>query len=119
MNVPDFLIWHCAGCGAAAKGTKKPCGCATNVGTRRGPNGRFESTWWDAPPDPRDGLIAAQSAALALAEGALKLLLEVLELFAVRSRPEWDGYVSQTRAIGKAREALAAVNAVKGTGEKR
>lgn len=46
-TAPDFLIWHCAGCGAAAVGKKKPCDCATNVGCRNGPNGKRESTWWD------------------------------------------------------------------------
>lgn len=49
MTVPDFLIWHCAGCGAPADGKKKPCDCATNVGTRTGPNGSHEETWWDRP----------------------------------------------------------------------
>lgn len=53
--MPDFMIWHCAGCGAPAEGKKKPCGCATNVGTRKGPSGHTEQTWWDAGqglPDP-------------------------------------------------------------------
>ena len=49
MAVPDFLIWHCAGCGAAAEGKTKPCNCTTNVGTRKGPNGKREETWWDEP----------------------------------------------------------------------
>ena len=48
MNVPKFLIWHCAGCGAPAEGRRKPCGCPTNVGTREGPNGRREQTFWDS-----------------------------------------------------------------------
>lgn len=47
MTAPDFMIWHCAGCGAPAEGKKKPCDCATNIGTREGPNGARESTWWD------------------------------------------------------------------------
>ena len=50
MAVPDFLIWHCAGCGAPAVGKTKPCGCTTNVGVRKGPNGENEQTWWDDPP---------------------------------------------------------------------
>ncbi len=45
--IPDFLIWHCAGCGKAAVGKQKPCDCPTNVGTRKGPNGKPEQTWWD------------------------------------------------------------------------
>lgn len=49
-TVPDFLIWRCAGCGAQAEGKQKPCDCATNVGTRKGPNGTLETTWWDDPP---------------------------------------------------------------------
>ncbi len=49
MAVPDFLVWCCAGCGAAAQGKKKPCNCVTNVGTRAGPNGIREQTWWDHP----------------------------------------------------------------------
>ena len=49
MSIPDFLIWHCAGCGVPAEGKKKPCSCATNVGTREGPNGTREQTWWDDP----------------------------------------------------------------------
>jgi hypothetical protein len=50
-TIPDFLIWHCAGCGRAAVGKKKPCDSATNVGTRAAPNGGREQTWWDDPPD--------------------------------------------------------------------
>lgn len=49
MSVPDFLIWHCAGCDLPAVGKKKPCDCATNVGVRQGPNGTREQTWWDDP----------------------------------------------------------------------
>ena len=50
--IPAFLIWRCAGCGAPAEGKKKPCDCQTNVGTREGPNGRREQTWWAAQPAP-------------------------------------------------------------------
>jgi hypothetical protein len=49
MSVPDFMIWHCAGCGAPAEGKKKPCNCVTNVGMRDGPRGKREQTWWDDP----------------------------------------------------------------------
>ena len=62
MTVPDFMIWHCAGCGAAAEGKMKPCDCPTNVGTREGPNGRGEQTFWDDPPDPRNATIATLTA---------------------------------------------------------
>ena len=72
LSVPDFLVWHCAGCGAPAVGTKKPCDCLTNVGTREGPNGKREQTFWDAPPDPSDTTISRLRAALAVAEGALE-----------------------------------------------
>jgi hypothetical protein len=57
MAMPDFLTWRCAGCGASAEGKKKPCGCATNVGTRKGPNGGNEHTWWDAPPLDETGWV--------------------------------------------------------------
>ena len=72
MTVPDFMIWHCAGCGAAAEGKMKPCDCPTNVGTREGPNGRGEQTFWDDPPDPRNATIATLTAALEEARGALE-----------------------------------------------
>lgn len=49
MAVPDFLVWSCAGCGARAVGLEKPCDCPTNVGTREGPNGKCETTWWAEP----------------------------------------------------------------------
>lgn len=68
MSVPNFLIWHCAGCGAPADGKKKPCDCPTNVGTRSGPNGRRERTWWDYFPSTdaiERGAQAAYEAALA------------------------------------------------------
>lgn len=53
MPVPDFLIWHCAGCDKPAEGKKKPCNCATNVGVRGGPGATKEQTWWDKPsPSP-------------------------------------------------------------------
>ena len=42
MGVPDFLVWHCAGCGKAAVGKTKPCDCATSVGFREGPTGAIE-----------------------------------------------------------------------------
>lgn len=48
-TVPDFMIWRCACCEAPAVGKQKPCDCATNVGARMGPNGKMETTWWDAP----------------------------------------------------------------------
>jgi len=51
MITPDFLIWHCAGCGKAAEGKKKPCDCATMVGFRDGPTGKRETTCWDAPDE--------------------------------------------------------------------
>lgn len=57
MSVPDFLLWHCADCGMAADGTKKPCACEVNVAVRKGPNGLTETTMWDNPPDPRDAEI--------------------------------------------------------------
>ena len=59
MSVPDFLIWRCANCGAPAEGKKKPCACVTNVGTRAGPSGRLEQTWWDDPSSSLDDAIAA------------------------------------------------------------
>jgi len=62
--VPDFLVWHCAGCGAPAVGKVKPCECATNVGTRGGPHGNREQTWWDDPPDPLLTRITALEEAL-------------------------------------------------------
>lgn len=65
MSVPDFLIWHCAGCGASAEGKTKPCDCATNVGTRTGPNGKREQTWWEDPPDPAADQITCLRTALA------------------------------------------------------
>lgn len=77
---PDFLVWHCAGCGAAARGTKKPCDCATNVGIRKGPNGKTETTWWDDPPDESDAEIA-QLRALAAKVGPLR---EALRKFSIR-----------------------------------
>ncbi|MDE2232538.1 MAG: hypothetical protein KGJ90_00200 [Patescibacteria group bacterium] len=55
MSIPDFLIWHCVGCDAPAEGKKKPCDCATNVGARRGPNGKREQTWWDDPAPAETG----------------------------------------------------------------
>jgi hypothetical protein len=64
LSVPDFLVWHCAGCGAPAVGTKKPCDCLTNVGTREGPNGKREQTFWDAPPDPRAATLSTYRALL-------------------------------------------------------
>ena len=48
LSVPEFMIWHCANCGAAAEGKRKPCDCPTNVGTREGPNGKREQTWWES-----------------------------------------------------------------------
>jgi hypothetical protein len=55
--VPDFLVWKCAGCGASAVGTRKPCACPTNVGVRKGPHGEEEQTWWDAPSETADELL--------------------------------------------------------------
>ena len=72
MTVPDFMIWHCANCGAPADGTKKPCECLTDVGVREGPNGRGEQTFWDDPPDPRDAAIFTLRAAVATARAALE-----------------------------------------------
>lgn len=71
MNVPDFLVWRCANCGAPADGTKKLCACGTNVGVREGPSGAREQTWFDAEPDPRDATIATLRALLDRAEKAL------------------------------------------------
>lgn len=56
MTFPYFLIWRCAGCGAPAEGKKKPCGCATNVGVRKGPKGKTETTWWDDPLTNSDAM---------------------------------------------------------------
>lgn len=50
-TVPDFLIWHCAGCGKPARGNVKPCNCATMVGTRTGPHGDREQTWFQMPDE--------------------------------------------------------------------
>lgn len=78
--VPDFLVWHCANCGAAANATKKPCDCATNVGVRTGPNGKREQTWWDdsssdAPTyDELSALLAQMAAALEKAQFQLSQL---------------------------------------------
>ena len=122
MAVPDFLIWHCDDCGTPAEGTKKPCGCATNVGTRKGPNGRLESTWWDAPPDPRDATIDAQSAALALAREALEFgVSRFSELdqhdpndqIADDGSTVWNGVAHEAeRFVTRARSALAAIKDV-------
>ena len=80
MSAPDFLIWHCAGCGAAAKGKEKPCYCATNVGVRDGPNGSREQTWWDNPPNEWQLRYEAQAAEYKLArERLLALVDEVLQ----------------------------------------
>lgn len=57
MRIPDFLIWHCAGCGALAEGRKKPCSCATNVGLRKSPSGATEETWWDDPLPAETGWV--------------------------------------------------------------
>ena len=57
MTTPDFLIWRCAGCGAPAEGKKKPCNCVTNVGTRKGPSGTNEQTWWDDPAPAETGWV--------------------------------------------------------------
>lgn len=74
MSAPDFLIWHCVGCGAAADGKKKPCGCVTNVGSRDGPSGEREQTWWDNPPkgleipkDVLDEVVASLNRAIGIA----------------------------------------------------
>lgn len=57
MSIPDFLVWRCAGCGAPAEGNKKPCGCPTNIGIRKGPHGETETTWWDVPPPAETGWV--------------------------------------------------------------
>ena len=76
ISTPDFLIWHCAGCGAAAEGKKKPCDCATNVGVRDGPNGSREQTWWDDPPNEWQLRYEAQAAEYKLARERLLALAD-------------------------------------------
>lgn len=79
--VPDFLVWHCANCGAAANATKKPCDCATNVGVRTGPNGKREQTWWDdlSSDTPTYDQLSALCAQMAAAVKAMYPYLETSE----------------------------------------
>jgi hypothetical protein len=97
--LPDFLIWHCAGCGAAADGKKKPCDCATNVGTRQGPNGKTETTWWDTPaPDALAALIELEAALRTDSRGKT-IMSDTVEY-------HLDGQ-TMYHAINKARAAIA------------
>jgi hypothetical protein len=96
-RVPDFLIWHCAGCGAAAEGKKKPCDCATNVGTRTGPNGKREQTWWDDPSvDERAALL---STVARLTARVAELERDNTELRT--SRAAWKAVAEQQSAAAK------------------
>ena len=132
MNVPKFLIWHCAGCGAPAEGRRKPCGCPTNVGTREGPNGRCEQTFWDSVLGLSEKFrqeIGASSAELSEANFAMNAALQrVSYLRAVvekaREALEWitnpstgmSDVIFRQVATLKAERALAAIDAA-GKGE--
>jgi hypothetical protein len=76
MSVPDFLVWHCANCGAPAVGKNKPCDCSTNVGTRAGPKGQREQTWWDDPPSDWQQRYEAQAKEYKLARERLLALAD-------------------------------------------
>ena len=111
MTVPDFMIWHCANCGAPAEGTKKPCECLTDVGVRQGPNGRGEQTFWDDPPDPRDATIATLTAALEEARGALSGALVVVESWPSDLASSDQLTKALNKRIGAISEALSTINA--------
>ncbi len=66
------MIWRCVGCGKPADGKTKPCDCATNVGSRPGPKGDGEQTWWDEPPSAE---VLALKARIAKLEAAIKWAL--------------------------------------------
>lgn len=85
--VPDFMIWHCAGCGAAAVGTTKPCDCPTNVGRRDGPNGKRESTRWDEPPSNCVGVPRELLERIVRAKGGFNELMELEALLDAGIKP--------------------------------
>ena len=112
MTVPDFMIWHCANCGAPAEGTKKPCECLTDVGVRQGPNGRGEQTFWDDPPDPRDATIATLTAALEEARGVLVASRSFVEL--VYEETDREEAADAKIVMGQTDAALATIDAALG-----